>query len=333
MKPSTFRREWALMVLPVLLLIGLGLWAQMRPLPVAPQPTPTPGPFRLEVVEFKELPLTPYEVFLGADTKVRIEVVTAGSFLGANPLGTWTWADTRSLGAPNSDLPVYDEDGYLQGAQVMMEDARLNGSNEQSISSDGSARFAKILLLRLREVPADRGELELQWSLALGANVWAAPGQSQESKIAGLKANGRAPTAMARLVVRRADEKIALPVVSKNPNFEVSQLTLLPSIAAARTQPVRVALSFTRFGSSGKAGSASVKWQWDLVEADGRTPRSYLSSPIEVRLSGKQGKIEQKLNIADVLKTSTPNNRKPVILRGTISIDGAWPKIVEIPIP
>ena len=332
MKSSALRREWALMILPVLLLVGVGWWGQNRPVPPAPQPTPTPGPLRLEVVEFRKLPLTPYEVFLGADAKVRIEVVTAGRFLGANPLGTWTWAETKKLRAPNSDLPVYDADGYSQGAQVIMENARFE-RDEQSISSDGSGKFAQTLLLRLREVPADRGELELKWDLALGANVWAAAGQSQESKIAGLKANGRAATAMARLVVRRADEKIALPGVSKNPYFEVTQLTLLPSKAAARTQPVRVALSFARTGSAGQAGAASLKWRWDLVEADGRITRSYLPFPIEVRLSGEQGKVEQELNFSDVLKVSTPTNRKPLILRGTISIDGAWPKIVEIPIP
>ena len=316
------------MLLPVLLLVGVGLWAQSRPVPVAPQPTPTPGPLRLEITEFKKVTLTPYDVSRGADTKVRIKVVTLGA---PNVLqkGLWNWNSALTVRSLATAKAIHDDVGRLSGKQILL------GGGGGGIG-DAPAKdlyFTSTQLLRLRDIPIDKGALELRWDWVFGPQP-TIPSQQYPSLEEITNLAKKVPSALstrATMKVRRAGQTIKKPVVSTDTLFDVRNVKITPSKAAIRSGPVKVVVdAFYR-------GPKETKWNlptteiWKLSARNG-TPfgQSYAQGLFKVTGAQRRGELARDF---DFSSQKDEMKNKPLLLRAIVSIDGAWPKIVEIPIP
>src|SRR5687767_7153457 len=70
------RRDVLLMLLPVAF-IGYYGWSLARN--PALQTPPSPGPSCLRLIKVQKLPLTPLDVARGGDTKIHVEIETAGT--------------------------------------------------------------------------------------------------------------------------------------------------------------------------------------------------------------------------------------------------------------
>lgn len=322
MKSSAFRREWVLMILPVLGLVGVGLWAQNRPAPVAPKPTP--GPFRLVVKEFKTVPLTPYEVSLGADTKVTMTVVTAG-----RPPGVSGWESEQLplIYSLKTGKPVHDEYGLVENTAILVGGG--GGGLTDPTFKDWSFQVTR--LIRLRAVSDDLGALELRWNWAIGPNVSPAGNQSKAAKMQATLQSQSVPTLSARLPLRRAGEIIKKPVVSTDPLFDVRGVKITPNKNALRSGPIKVVVDVFYRGPKNTQQNLFANETWTLGVAGGQS-LSRGDSVGLFKITGAQRRGELS-NDFDFSHQSDVMKDKPLLLRGSVSIGGAWPKTIDIPIP
>ena len=328
MKPSTLRREWALMILPILLLVGVSWWGQNRPASPAPQPKPTPTHYRLEIAEFKVVPPTPYEVWRGVDTKVVVEVKTAGVFTDKiTKFAVPQWLDSYRISAKKSGQIVYDSWIGNPTPRIYVGDGK-----GVSTSSGGDGQHSRELWFHLGEVPRELGELELKAHFALENDLAPVSGESNQQRAARIKKSGSLSIFSAPLVLRKAGQSIEKPVVSTDPMFDLQKLVAKPTEAQLRKGEFQIVWdAFYRGPLDADRGMLySIEATWELVSAGGKPVGAHNSVTSFYMMGGERsGQLKSDIDVAaDFARAGSG----PFKLRGTISMSGAWPKIIEIPI-
>ncbi len=153
MKNSLALREFILMALPCVLFLGVTLLnsndARNQPnIDYAPplRPTPTPAGFYAKTSQFKTVPVTPHQAALGADTNLKISIAAF------NAASNVQWYYARRL--------VANKNGR---SRVLWHDNQAESKTPSLlVSSQGTRSVARRddeLLLKLRDVPPDAGEL------------------------------------------------------------------------------------------------------------------------------------------------------------------------------
>ena len=275
------------------------------------------------------MPLTPYDVSRGADTKVRIKVVTLGA-PNALQKGRWDWNDAFTVRSLATARTIHDDVGRLSGEQILL------GGNGTGTGDAPAADeyFVMTQALRLRDVPANRGELELRWDWVFGTQP-IIPSQQYPSLEEITNLAKKVPGALstrATMKVRGEDKKIKKPVVSTDPLFDVRGIKVTPSVSALRTRGAKVVLDVLYRGTRNPA-YLYTEGQWEVrAGKENLTRVGEGNVPFKVTGSKQRGQLEYDLN-ANASLLLDKMKKQPLTLRGTISLDGAWPRIIEISIP
>ena len=316
--------------MPVLLLIGVGVWAQRRPQPVvAPAPTLTVrGPVQLETKTFKLVPLSAADAESGADTKVAIEFVPTGKVSGPVPTVGWDWGDSVEVRTIAGKTLFDSWRGPMERGPVV----GFGGSSLPGWPL-GNMSYSKTMLLRLRDVPPERGAIELRWDVALGPNALPANGQTESAKMAQLAASGRVPMRTERLILRRAGERVKKPVVSTDPMFDVRKITITPSPETMRTGPVKIVLDVFYRGALSNLENEMlpVNTRWKLMGRDGRV---FYDTGYDnfFKATGAQRRGQIVYNV-DFSTRKSLFKDQPLTLHGRVNLNGAWHKNIDIPVP
>ena len=278
------------------------------------------------------VPLTPYEVSRGADTKIVVKVGSSGQIVPMQK-GPWHWNDALSIRSLKTGKPVHEEIEWLDDERVLLGGGGGGSSSTGRIG--GGLYYNSTSLLRLRDVSADLGALQANWDWVFGPQLATSqkqalsrPGRTRQTK----KMPGALST-RATLQVRSAGETIGKPVVSTDPLFDVRSVKVTPSKSALRSGPVTVIVDIFYRGALKDNVHQPVEYEgrWDLIASGKDTYRgSDAGGFLEITGVRKLGQLTESF---DVSSMSAELKKQPLILRGTISIDGAWPRIVEIPIP
>lgn len=150
---STTTREFALMALPCALFLGITLLnsnnSRNEPnidYAVPVMPTSTPTGFYAKISQFKTVPVTPHQAALGADTNLKIRIVA----FNASPNVQWYYA-RRLVASKNGRSRVLWHDNQEEGKTPSL---LVSSEGTRSVESRNDE-----LLLKLRDVPPDAGEL------------------------------------------------------------------------------------------------------------------------------------------------------------------------------
>ena len=326
--------EVALLCVPLLVIVVAAWWIAQRPQPFEISPS-APQPYRLRVVEFKKLPLTAYDVSRGADTKISIKIATVGVKPAIN-LANWSWDDYQRIVAIK-----HNRAQLFQDSETDIPLAELNllggeGGGMEIFGSNASANYEMISRLRLRDIDANIGSLELRWDWALGPNTLKQkPQETRVMEMARLQKDRRGLFLHAKLPLRKRGEKIPSPIVSTDPLFDVRSVEFKPS-PQADTGDVQIVLHIYY------RGPLPEKEQGLYLK--GARIQYKTSSPTGFRYSSGAGSafVERKkglrhYTISDIIDTSyarqTHPHLKKLIWSASISVNEAWPRQIKVPIP
>ena len=316
--------------MPVIFLVGVGVWAQLRPQAVeAPPKLTARKPVRLATKAFKLVPLTAADVEKGADTKVAIELVPQGNVSGPMAKVDWRWSDAIEVRTAKGEK-LFDSDSWRapvgSGPVVGFGGSSISGWPLERLS------YSKTMLLRLRDVAPERGAIELRWNIALKPKVSTANGQAPATNMAQSATSERAPTLAKTLILRHAGETIKKPSASTAPLFDVRKVTITPSKKAMRTGPIKVVIDVFYRGDLGNLenGTLPANTRWKLVGRDGRAFYDITSENFfQATGASRRGQIVETFDFS-TRKNSFKD--QPLILRGRMSLNEAWHKNVDIPI-
>ena len=316
---------------PILLLLIAARWSQMRPKKV--EPPISAEPYQLRVVEFKKLPLNAYDVSRGADTKISIKVETTGNPPKIN-FNNWNWENyLRVVAVKNGVARVLeDRDSDYKANRNIVRGGEGNG--EVPSPSRTHITYEKISRFRLQDINVNAGAIELRSDWAFGPNVLnARPNETIIQKMARLQKDSRVLSLQTLLPLRKQGEKIAPPIVSTDPLFDVRRVEFVPASQTTDAGDVKILLH--------------AYYRGPILEDDDELTRINLhyttASPSGFTYGVSDGgayveriKGLRHLVIIDTIDTSyareTHPHLKKLIWRADISLNNAWPRRVEIPI-
>lgn len=324
-------QEVAFLCLPLLLIFLVAIWVARRPKTIESPPV-APQPFGLRVVEFKKLPLTAYDVSRGADTKVRIKVETMGSAPRLN-FTNWNWENyVRVVAVKNGRAQLLeDDDTGVSPAKRILRNGEGGGMD---ISNTNPAANSQVdLRLRLRDINQNAGDLELRWDWALGPNTLnPKPNETSAMEMARLQKDPKGLFLQTRLPLRKGAEKIARPVVSTDPMFDVRSVEFKPS-PQADAGDVQIVLHVYYRGPLRKEnqGYDYAKVEHNLSSGSGFSYGDGTGGAIVNRVKGLRHCV-----LTNIVDTKYARQRHPhlkkLVWNAFISVNGAWPRQVKVPI-
>lgn len=293
-------RELGLMLLPVFVLIGVGLWIQRVPSWRNPLMAHF-GPYRIVIDEAKSVPVTPRDVAMGWDTKV----VVRAHYEGRLPTNVTNMDRVSSFSA---DLFARNSSG-----EQRLNPRLIHQTVMSSPATDGTIGEVR---LKLSQLPADGSELIVRGS---PRHEWFAPKSRWKKKL-----GYTSPTFA--VVVRRAGTSTVIPHVSR-----VSPL----KFHSAKIEPISVAgLGGIDMGITVLILHLKVLKREDIHIA--RFEDTYLIDAHGKRYTVHQtvmgdgyqsGLIRRDFWIA--LK-AIPRSVDPIHLRASVSVNDCWPLKISV---
>lgn len=305
-------RELGLMLLPVFVLIGVGLWIQRVPSWRNPLAAHI-GPYRIVIDEAKLVPVTPRDVAMGWDTKV----VVRAHYEGRLPTNVTNMDRVSSFSA---DLFARNS----SGEQRLNTPSLMQPHIWSSPARDGTIAEVR---LKLSQLPTNGSELIVRGSPRL---EWFAPGSRWKKKL-----GQTAPTFA--VVVRRAGQPTPVPQVSrvsplKFHSVKIESVGVVGS-GAADTRATVFVLHLQPL--SEEEFHHAYFEDVHLIDARGKRHMIYeqgglqFGRPTLTRNDYDAGMLHQNFTMA--LK-SIPRNLDPIHLRASVSVNDCWPLKISVPV-
>ena len=336
-RPRFLWREILLLCAPLLFLAGATFYALRKP-KVAP-----PKPKKWEVVtKWQPRAPFPYEVRKGIDTTFSLQtslVLTQGNF--PNVRGR-SWQDVRLIAvapdgkitrlwdAKNNHLLPFAPENYKLSQKMVF--GGSGGGNSENWHM--SYAFA------LRRFPLPTHRLELRVD-----SVWrpVPPGKSSVEATPGeverMRAQPDAISESRRFVLREMGQKTRVPVVSKDPLFDVRRVELVeaksydgPALEVRWHVRWRGAKIQDVSNGSGFPLASSLYFADEKNNVFG-TNWTTMRCDWNFEKPSRDFAVWDSMNLSWNRKTARELNSKKLFLRGWISVGGAWPRAVNIALP
>jgi len=336
MRFHSFAREAALLLLPVAALCAVawhltGAPPRERDKPLAAPVPPVPFHFESKVERLK---ITPEDVALGTDAKLRLSVQSVGPMPGApRNSGGWALRDDLQVWAVKDGhaRPVADD-----GISFSFKGRRLPVLSPGPItwSLDKMAYTEATPTLRLQHLPASLGALELRYDVALVPLSSGLLNGTRAEVMARAKRSRASFIKTLRVPLRALGQSTAAPRASRDPGWEMRaaqveplgrgkfKVTLFTFVSGER-RFTRWSLLDCQVVAPPLLGVPLLhdaqNWGhdgWSVVRAATRTP-DIIFGKVEVSsfVLGRRHKGE------------------PAYLLATLSLDHGWPRTVKVSLP